>query len=181
MTPPSTSRLKSSFGMVADRNSRVLILGSLPGEVSLEKAEYYAHPQNAFWRLMEAVIGVPLVGRDYPVRLAILTAAGLALWDVVRAAERKGSLDGAIRNHTGNDLAEAIATLPALRAIAFNGLRASGIGRRLLPTDRGPNLLTLPSSSPAYTAPFQEKRTRWLVLRDYLDGAETEDKLPAPR
>ena len=91
---------------------------------------------------------------------------------MIQSAERVGSLDVAIRNHTGNDLAEAISTSPALRAVAFNGLRASTIGRKLLGADQPLALLTLPSSSPAYTMPFDVKRDRWLVVRDYLgEGA----------
>ena len=173
--------LKSSFGLVADRGSRVLILGSLPGEVSLQRGQYYAHPQNAFWRLMEAVTAAPLKDMAYAERLTALKGAGVALWDVVQSAERVGSLDAAIRKHTGNNLAQAVATLPSLRAIAFNGLRASTLGRKLIPPGDGVALLTLPSSSPAYTASFEEKRARWLVLRGYLDETETGDKLPAPR
>ncbi len=164
---------KSSFEMVADRRSRVLILGSLPGEKSLQRQEYYAHPQNAFWRLIEAVTETVLMEKAYPERLAALRAAGVAVWDVIRSAERVGSLDAAIRNHTGNDLVKAISTLPALRAVAFNGLRASAIGRKCFGPDQPFALLTLPSSSPAYTMAFEEKRERWLVLRDYLDGEAT--------
>jgi TDG/mug DNA glycosylase family protein len=168
LAKPTTS-LKSSFGLVAAEDSRVLILGSLPGERSLQQQEYYAHPQNAFWRLMEAVTGATLVGTAYPERLAALLAAGVALWDVIQSAERVGSLDAAIRNHTGNDLVEAISNLPSLRTVAFNGLRASAIGRKRLGSGDRPALLTLPSSSPAYTMPFEQKRARWLVLRDHLD------------
>ena len=164
----SIAPFKASFGLVADSRSRVLILGSLPGERSLEQQEYYAHPQNAFWRLMEAVTGTALVGKAYPERLAALLASGVALWDVIQSAERVGSLDAAIRNHVGNDLAQAISTLPALRAVAFNGLRASAIGRKRLGLETGLALLTLPSSSPAYTMPFEEKLDRWLGLQNHL-------------
>ncbi len=161
---------KSSFGLVADRNSRVLILGSLPGEVSLQRAEYYAHVQNAFWPLMEAVTSTSLRALAYPERLAALRAAGVALWDVVQSAERMGSLDADIRNHIGNDLVEAIASLPSLLAVAFNGQRASTIGRKRLGSPEDLVLLTLPSSSPAYTMSFERKRAQWLALRPYLRG-----------
>ncbi len=95
-------------------------------------AQYYAHPANQFWRLMEAVIDIPLVGTPYPARLDALRSAGVGLWDVVRSAERIGSLDAAIRDHQPNALAEFAATLPHLRAVAFNGAKASQIGRRQL-------------------------------------------------
>lgn len=130
--------------------------------------EYYAHPQNAFWRLMETVTGTTLVARAYPDRLDALLAAGVALWDVVRSAKRVGSLDAAIRDHTGNDLAALVETLPRLQAIAFNGLRAAAIGRKLLAPREDLSLLTLPSSSPAYTMAFERKLEQWRALRAYL-------------
>jgi hypoxanthine-DNA glycosylase len=164
--------LHASFGLVGDVASRVLILGSLPGQRSLQHQQYYAHRQNGFWPLMESVTGMTLVGLDYDERLAALLSAGIALWDVIQSAERVGSLDAAIRNPTANDLTTAIARLPSLRAIAFNGLRASAIGRKSLGPEPGPALLTLPSSSPAYTMPLDQKRDRWLAIRSYLSEAD---------
>src|ERR1700761_6828570 len=105
--------LKSSFPPVADRGTRLLLLGSLPGEVSLSRAQYYAHPQNQFWRLIGAVIGADLAGAGYADRLAMLLAHGVGVWDVVREARRTGSLDTAIRDHQPNALAEFAQTRPA--------------------------------------------------------------------
>ena len=167
-SPSSVAPVKSSFGPAIDRTSRVLILGSLPGEVSLQRGEYYAHPRNGFWPLMQEVTGAPLVGAVYADRLALLRASGVGLWDVIQSAERKGSLDADIRRHTGNDLAEVVSTLPSLRAIAFNGLRASAIGRKLLGPRDDLALLTLPSSSPAFTMSFDRKLERWRALRPHL-------------
>src|SRR3954447_19874076 len=89
--------LKRSFAPVADSNTRVLVLGSLPGEESLARRQYYAHPRNHFWRLVGAVIGADLVPLPYEARLEALLAAGIGLWDTVGSATRRGSLDGAIR------------------------------------------------------------------------------------
>jgi hypoxanthine-DNA glycosylase len=162
------ARLKASFAPVVDAGARLLVLGSLPGEVSLRQARYYAHPQNQFWRLMGAVIGVDLPALGYEARLAALGAAGVGLWDVVRAARRTGSLDGAIRDHQPNALAELAASLPALQAIGFNGGRASAIGRKTLGPAPRWALITLPSSSPAHTMRFEAKEARWLALQAYL-------------
>ena len=164
--------IKSSFPPVADARTRVLILGSLPGELSLSRAQYYAHPRNQFWRLMQAVIGTELASLPYPARLAALTDAGVGLWDVIGSAERRGSLDTAIRNHQANALAEFAASLPALRAVAFNGGKASGIGRRLLDEARGFEQVTLPSSSPAYTLSLERKALQWLPLRAFLEPGD---------
>lgn len=147
----------------------MLILGSLPGEASLAAGRYYAHPQNQFWRLVGAVIGqenLPVL--DYETRLAALATAGIGLWDTVASALRPGSLDAAIREAEHAPLADLVATLPELRAVAFNGGTSARIGRKLLAGITA-QLVDLPSSSPAYAAlPFAEKRERWLILRQYL-------------
>ncbi len=162
---------KHSFAAVADGRTRLLILGSLPGEVSLARAQYYAHPANqVLQRLMEAVIGIPLAAEPYPARLAALTRAGVGLWDVVRSARRIGSLDQAIRDHQPNPVAEFAASLPALRAIAFNGAKASHIGRTQLVGDFAPALVTLPSSSPAHAIPFESKLAAWMGLKRFLSA-----------
>jgi len=170
MTDTPTDAAKTSFPAVADMRTRVLVLGSLPGDASLRAAQYYAHPQNQFWRLMEALVERPLVGRPYEERLDVLRDAGVGLWDVIRQARRAGSLDTAIRDHMPNSLATFAATLPNLRAVAFNGGKASEIGRReLAGVDGGPALITLPSSSPAHAAlSFERKRAAWMALRPFL-------------
>jgi hypoxanthine-DNA glycosylase len=159
-----------AFAPVADAGARVLILGSLPGVASLAREQYYAHPRNDFWRLVGAVIRVDLPALPYDGRLAALTKAGIALWDVVASAERRGSLDAAIRNPAHADLAALVAALPALRAVAFNGRTAATLGRRQLTSPaRGPLLIDLPSSSPAHAAmTFEAKRQRWSALARYL-------------
>jgi hypoxanthine-DNA glycosylase len=93
----------------------------------------------------------------------------VGLWDVVADALRDGSLDGAIRDHRPNDLAALVATLPALRAIGFNGGTAARLGRRMIGAPAGLALVDLPSSSPAFTRPIAEKREKWLHLREFLD------------
>jgi TDG/mug DNA glycosylase family protein len=159
---------KASFPAVADTRTRLLILGSLPGEASLARGQYYAHPQNQFWRLLERVIGYDLAASPYSARLEDLRASGVGLWDVIRTARRVGSLDADIRGHEPNPLAGFIATLPALRAIAFNGGKAAEIGRRQISDAFDGELITLPSSSPAHTRAFDEKLAVWLELRRFL-------------
>ncbi|MFC4161410.1 DNA-deoxyinosine glycosylase [Chitinimonas lacunae] len=164
---------KQCFPPVVDAQTRLLVLGSLPGEVSLAKSEYYAHRQNQFWRLIGEVIGVAgLRDLDYPSRLDTLRRHGVGLWDVIAEAEREGSLDGNIRNDVHNDLAELVASLPALQAVAFNGGTSARIGRRKLAGLAPPlRLIDLPSSSPAYTLPFADKLAVWMGLREFVSGA----------
>ena len=153
---------------VVNAGVRLLVLGSLPGMQSLLAAQYYAHPRNGFWLLMEGVIGAPLVGLPYATRLEALLASGVGLWDVVAEAQRSGSLDAAMRDVSANPLDKLIAGLPQLDAIAFNGATAARIGRRTLgSTSIG--LLDLPSSSPALTMPLLRKAERWAVMTQFVD------------
>ena len=160
--------MKRSFGPVADGRTRLLVLGSLPGEESLARAQYYAHPRNHFWLLIGAVIGADLASLPYERKLERLIEARVGLWDVVGAATRPGSLDGNIRLHSVNALPQLAQSLPELRAIAFNGGTSARIGMKELGEDPPWALLPLPSSSPAYTLPFERKREAWLKLREYL-------------
>src|SRR6187431_3107867 len=138
------------FPPVTRSDTRVLVLGSLPGAVSLARQRYYAHPQNQFWRLIGSVIERDLVPLPYEARLEALLEAGVGLWDTVAAATRQGSLDADIRLHEASDLAALAATLPALRAIGFNGGTSARIGRKQLAGVTALALIDLPSSSPAY-------------------------------
>jgi len=160
--------LKRAFDPVVDSHTRLLILGSLPGDASLKAGQYYGHPQNGFWRLVGGVIGVDLVAQPYPDRLEALKAAGVGLWDVIASARRPGSLDTAIRDVEAADLNRLITTLPALRAVAFNGGTAARLGRRTLLRPAGIDLIDLPSSSPAYTRPLSEKAAAWSGLTRFL-------------
>ncbi|MGE5723314.1 MAG: DNA-deoxyinosine glycosylase [Sphingomonadales bacterium] len=160
--------IKRSFAPVTDERTRILVLGSLPGERSLAEQRYYANPRNHFWTLLGEVIERDLVALDYPDRLQALLDARIGLWDVVESAGREGSLDANIRGHRPNRLADLAASLPGLRALGFNGGTAAKIGRGQLPGPAGIALVALPSSSPAYTLPLAEKRLRWLQLRRWL-------------
>lgn len=159
--------VKRGFPPVVDANVRVLILGSLPGEASLAARQYYGNPRNAFWRLLERVLGVPLVALSYDDRLAALLARGVGLWDVIAEAERSGSLDAAIRDPAANDLLTLIDTLPRLSVVAFNGGAAAKLGGKLL-GGRVPTI-ALPSSSPAHAArSFEDKAMAWSQLAPFV-------------
>lgn len=163
-----TAAVRHCFPPVARADTRLLVLGSLPGAVSLAQGRYYAHPRNQFWRLIGDVIGHHLGELDYDARLAALRDAGIGLWDTVAAATRRGSLDADIRLHTASDLAALVATLPELKAIGFNGGTSARIGRRRLGERTGIALVDLPSSSPAYTLDFETKAQAWRRLRVFL-------------
>src|SRR4051794_15020041 len=140
--------VKRSFAPVVDLATRVLVLGSLPGEESLARRQYYGNPRNHFWRLIGSVIDEPLEPLAYEARLERLLEAGIGLWDTIGSATRRGSLDGNIRAVEANRLAELVETLPELRAIGFNGGRSPSLGMRQL-ARRAPAALPPSPSRPA--------------------------------
>jgi hypoxanthine-DNA glycosylase len=148
---------------------RLLVLGSLPGEKSLAAGRYYANPHNQFWKLISAAIGRDLEVLDYDARLSALLDAHVGLWDVVASARRAGSTDAAIQDLTANDLAALAATLPELRAIAFNGGTALKHGvRQLGAAAEHYAIVPLPSSSPLHTVGLAAKLPAWTALADWL-------------
>ena len=161
---------KQSMAPVGAARPVLLVLGSLPGEASLRAQRYYAHPQNQFWRLVGGALGEPLGSLAYEERLARLAARDVGLWDVVAVARRKGSLDGDLREISTNPLADYVASQPQLQAVAFNGLTAAKLGRRVLAPSKV-TLIDLPSSSPAYTLAFTDKAARWSVLANFVRAA----------
>lgn len=166
-TPPHPR--KRSFAPVADARTRLLICGSLPGERSLAAGRYYAHPHNQFWRLLSPAAGIDLAALDHDERLTALLGARIGLWDVVASATRAGSSDAAIREHASNDLPALAATLPDLRAIAFNGGTAYRIGRALIgPLADRLTAIALPSSSPLHTVGVAAKQPAWAALANWL-------------
>ena len=155
------------FEPKAIASARVLVLGTLPGEESLRRGEYYANPRNAFWRIVECLFGIP---RDEPYadRVRKLNEAGVALWDVCAAATRPGSLDHAIRrgSEVPNDFAAFLAAHPHIRLICFNGAKAAALFRKHVKPCVAVKCIDLPSTSPAHAAmSFEEKLKRWDVVR----------------
>jgi hypoxanthine-DNA glycosylase len=162
---------KRCFAPVVDERTRLLVLGSLPGDKSLALQEYYGNPQNRFWQLMSAVTGAQLVGLDYQARLAALREHGVGLWDVVAEARRAGSLDSRITGRDDNDLAGLLARFPQVRTLAFNGGTAARLGlRKLGERAAAYQIVQLPSSSPAHTLAYADKLSQWLPLAACLDG-----------
>ena len=163
--------LSFGFPPVSSPSSRVLVLGSLPGRLSLERGEYYANPQNAFWKIVAA--RVPELPSDYPGRAAVLIEHGVALWDVLAAASRSGSLDAAIGDDAiPNNFRAFFHIHPGIRLIAFNGGTAAKLyEKHVLPTltdtQRSIRRETLPSTSGALAGlSFPKKVARWSVVWD---------------
>ena len=172
-TDDSVSQLSRGFPPVIGERPTVLILGSLPGQKSITEQQYYAQPRNVFWSIMAEICGArPAL--SYEGKLEALRAAGVALWDVLAAAKRPGSLDSAIVAASAeiNDFKSLFARHPSIGMVCCNGKKAAELyTRRVLPTlpslIMALPLVTLPSTSPAFASmPFEEKLARW---RDTLE------------
>ena len=150
----------------------VLILGSSPSVISLEKKEYYANPRNHFWQIMERIAGVP-ADRSYAERIACMKERRIALWDVLAACERHASCDQSIRNPQANDIAAVLDTNPSIACIALNGkVGATRWMRTLLPdVMERPyiRIFSLPSSSPANAGlSIEGKAAQWSRIMDCM-------------
>ncbi len=150
---------------IIDARSRILILGTLPGEESLRLQQYYGHPRNHFWPVMSAVLGAPLPVL-YEDRCALLLARGVAVWDVLGSARRAGSLDSNITDARPNALAKLLGKHPSVRHVAFNGQKAASLFRRYIARtadETFPHIafVALPSTSPTYVRPLAEKTAAW--------------------
>lgn len=163
------------FPPIASQNANLLILGSMPGEMSLQKQQYYAHPRNAFWLIMQALFDIP-ANSPYESRIAGLLANRVAVWDVLQSCQRRGSLDADIDKASicVNRFGEFFASHPQVEVVCFNGGSVEKLYKRYVERDvrsvRG-NLhyLRLPSTSPAYAAMgLPEKISAWQAILPFV-------------
>ncbi len=139
--------------LLAGDFARVLILGSYPGVRSCRVQEYYAHPRNRFWKIMEGLFGID-ANLSYACRTQLLVSHGVALWDVIRACDRSGSDDNSIRYAEANDIGAALRTYPSIGFIALNGSIANRCFTKFYGKFPGAGavvIAALPSTSPANT------------------------------
>ncbi|WP_126286200.1 DNA-deoxyinosine glycosylase [Burkholderia stagnalis] len=153
------------FPPVVGPATQTIILGSFPGEASLDAAQYYAHPRNQFWRLLGTVLGEPALHElAYDARLERVLAHGIGIWDVLAACHREGSLDSAIRHAKPNDFDALREHAPLLKKVCFNGKTAGRFAEVI--GAAGYETLVLPSSSPANAMlSFEQKLAFWRAIR----------------
>jgi hypoxanthine-DNA glycosylase len=140
--------LKTSFAPISFPDTTILILGSMPGDRSLELSEYYGHKQNRFWSMLATLTNNPLP-LTYPEKKELLFKTRIGVWDVAHTATRIGSLDSAMRGEVPNDLDGFIARHPNLKVIAFNGKKAEALFNKYFTRKEGITYLSMPSTSPA--------------------------------
>lgn len=152
-----------SFPPIGTTGARILILGSMPGIASLEAGQYYAHPRNAFWPIMGELFGAG-PEKAYADRFAILKAAGVAVWDVLQACVRIGSLDANIRDEVPNDFRAFFESCRSIRRIGLNGAKAAASFRKYAASHKPlqAEAILLPSTSPAHAGrSLREKCDLW--------------------
>jgi hypoxanthine-DNA glycosylase len=161
-----STQLLEGLPPVIGAGARVLVLGSMPGTVSLARGQYYANPRNTFWRITAELFGFD-GSAPYDERIAALRANGVALWDVLRLCRRAGSLDAAIDRNSmvGNDFATLLAEHPTIRRVYFNGATAEKSYRKLVGADPALMYRRLPSTSPAHAIPYPDKLHAWREIR----------------
>ncbi len=161
-----------SFDPIADKNCKVLILGTMPGVMSLKKQQYYGFERNAFWRIVYKLFDCE-PDEDYRMRKEFLLRHGIALWDVLKACEREGSSDSDIRNPEPNDFKGLYKMYPSIKHVCFNGGPAARLYQRNIifngvAAEQELIFYNLPSTSPAYTIPFEKKLEQWKLVRSLL-------------
>lgn len=154
-----------SFPSISNKESKILVLGTMPGIVSLEVNQYYGHPRNAFWKLLFMLFEQPF-SMDYEVRKKLALTNGIAIWDVLQACERKGSLDSAIKQEIPNDFELFFKEHPNIECIVFNGQKAAQFFKKYVKGADGYKQITVPSTSPANAGiAWEQKLKEWEVLR----------------
>ena len=158
----------SSFPPIINYESKILILGSIPGMKSLEMKQYYAHPQNKFWKIICEIFNEEFT-TDYTERIKILEKYHVALWDVIDTCERKGSLDSEIRNEEANKIEELLQNFPNIKAIFCNGQKSHKNLQKILGKKFRLPIIVLPSTSPANAGlSYFDKLKSWYIILEKL-------------
>jgi double-stranded uracil-DNA glycosylase len=164
-----------SFSPITSNTAKVLILGSIPGQISLEKHQYYGHPRNSFWYIMEQLFGIDST-LDYDKRVILLQKTGISVWDVLQTCVRQGSLDSAIQESTiiANDFQSFYANHPNIKSVFFNGAKAEQVYKKqvmpsLSQTFKNLEYFRLPSTSPALASLNRdEKLLKWQIVKEKM-------------
>ncbi|CAM3443856.1 DNA-deoxyinosine glycosylase [Flavobacterium chungbukense] len=157
-----------SFAPISSPDSKILILGTMPGTKSLELNQYYGHNQNNFWKFMFQILKEEFSG-NYEERKNLLIKNKIALWDVLQFCDRIGSLDSAIKNEIANDFEKFLQLHPQISTIFFNGQKAASFFKKYVHLNKDYQTFTLPSTSPANASmTFQSKLEQWKVIEKHL-------------
>ncbi len=167
--------IATGFAPIISANTKVLVLGSIPGQASLKQSQYYAHPRNTFWSIVYALLSEGVVSANYNERVDLIQRVGIGLWDSVKLCERPGSLDAQIIDSSivANDFSSLFISAPQIRAVFFNGAKSEAVFKKYvgfgLLESNTVHYQRLPSTSPAHAAmSYLEKRECWKCILNYL-------------
>jgi hypoxanthine-DNA glycosylase len=155
------------FEPITAEDPEILILGTMPGVASLNAAEYYAHPKNAFWKIISSVNNKELPSA-YEGKKTLLYEMKIALWDVCQICIRNGSLDSEIENEIPNSITKFCLSYPAIKAIIFNGKTAEKLFMKHIGSIANIKTFSAPSTSPAYTLALDKKIEAWKNIFDSI-------------
>ena len=161
-----------SFPPVSNENSRILILGTMPGPISIQTGEYYANPGNCFWEFISKLRS-PYVTNDYASKIKMLKDNQIAIWDVLKHCERKSGLDSDIKAEYPNDFVKFFVEHKNLRAIFFNGTKAKGFYKRYIGFDNKYEYAVLPSTSPTPGKNVKSKEAKYVEWKKILNHIAT--------
>ena len=161
--------LLTSFLPIVDKQSRILILGSMPGVESLRLQQYYGHSRNQFWKLLYEVFETQ-TSQVYEEKVSFVKRKKIAVWDVIENCYREGSLDTNIREEKVNDFNALFEAYPDIKTVIFNGGKAYETYKKWIGFSASSNLTfrKLTSSSPANTKKYEDKLRGWSVIKDFL-------------
>ncbi len=157
----------SSFPPIVSNDAKILILGSVPGVKSLEMQEYYAHPQNKFWKIIFELFNENF-SEDYLEKIKILKKNKIAVWDVIDSCERVGSLDTTIKNEESNDILQLLKKYQNIKTIFCNGGKSYQNLQKIVGKNFEIPIYLLPSTSPLHTISFEKKLESWKIIKTFL-------------
>ncbi|MCO7175169.1 DNA-deoxyinosine glycosylase [Sporolactobacillus kofuensis] len=162
-----------SMPEIVGNDAHILVLGSMPGGVSLAQQQYYANPRNQFWMIVYALIGKTYENPSYAEKIDVLKKHHIALWDSIHYCVRKGSLDSAIKDEEPNDILSLLSAHPGIQAIAFNGSKSFAVFKKHFKLTVPPDiaLIKMPSTSPTpsrYPKTLEQKIEDWSKIKKYI-------------
>ena len=160
-----------SFPPILNKQTELLVLGTMPGATSLQQQEYYAYKQNHFWKIMFTLLHELPVPALFEQKAQLLLRNKIGLWDVLQHCEREGSLDTNIRNHQENDFESLLSEYPLIKTLVFNGQQSHKFFLRKFGQLQGIRYFVMPSTSPANTMSFEKKLSAWsAVIKQLTDN-----------
>ncbi|MCH7323715.1 DNA-deoxyinosine glycosylase [Solibacillus sp. MA9] len=164
--------IQNILSPIVDENTRILVVGSMPGKQSLDKQQYYGNARNHFWPIIGELFQVEIPD-NYEERIALLRSNKIGLWDSIASCERKGSLDATIKNETPNDFAKLFEQYPQVQLVLFNGSKSLDVFKKHVGLQVLENRAykKMPSTSPIpgkNIKSFNEKVAMWQVMKAYM-------------